>query len=211
MSNPRTDIERGVIALLRASLGREVGRYLRAIDHYNGELVGVKGYDDLKTALMGRPTAVLVTTATSRTTDRGMDRRNVTEKFQVNLYVVSTHWGSDKAQKVGDDAADLDPSLDPGINQMLWDIRGALERQKPIAGGQFMEHADDVELIPGGRGITVWQSSYWIDVRLTIPRAPAPPIESYEARNNLAPLTEPTPLMGESLVNPVVTTEGTIP
>ena len=209
MSNPRTDIERGVIALLQP-LTRTRGRYCQAVDHSNGEILGKEGVDDIKTALLGRAPGILVTTGQSSTTERKLDRRRVLERFQVELMVVSNHLASDKAQRVGDVAAETDPSLDPGINQMLWDIRRALERQKPVAGGSFLEHQVDAPIVPGGRGFTVWRALYSIVVELEIPRAPAPPIESYEVRNNLAPLTEPVPLPDEPLINPVITTEGTL-
>lgn len=206
MSNPRTDIERGVIALLQP-LTRARGRYLMAVDHYNGEIQGKEGIDDIKTALLGRSPGVLVYTGSERTLSRSADRRMATKRFDVLLLVISTSLVSDKAQRVGDDVSEFDLSLDPGINQMLKDAWDLLERQKPLAGGQFLEHVDDGPAVLGGRGFTVWTSRYTVDANVVIPRVTGPIITTYEARNNIAPLTEPVP---ELPVNPVITTEGTV-
>jgi hypothetical protein len=210
VTNPRTSIETGVIELL-APLTRAEGRYLKAVDHYNGELLGKEGLDDIRTALLGRSPGVLVTTGDSTTVEHKLDRRNVIERFQVHLFVISTNWGSDKAQRVGDEASEFDPTLDPGINQMLWDIRGLLERQKPMDGAQFLEHGDDAVIVPGGRGFTMWRARFSVAVHLTIPRVTGVPITEYEALHNIKPLVEPVPLEGEPLINPVITVEGTIP
>lgn len=215
--NPYTAITNAAIARL-APLGRDAGGYLDAIDPYNGEFAGKRGIDDIKRALRGRQPAILVTTGTTRTRVRALDRRKRELDVDLLLFIVSAHWGSPVAQRAGDELSAVDPTLDPGVDEIRWDALELIlgEQGRLLAGSGFsakrVEHEDDTPIeVPGGMdgaaGITVWRSRYSLLVTLLeAPRA-GKRFDLVEGRHNIGSLDDDgQPVLP---VDPTVVTETT--
>jgi len=180
---PRILIAQAIVARL-APLTIEAGRYLRALDLYNGELTGKQGIDDLKRALLGRVPAILIAPGASTTTYKTIDRRRAEETIRIEMVFVSQHWGSLTAQLYGTERTEEDPTTDPGVYQMLWDARRLLvDGDKLIAGQRDLAHQDDSEVIPGGQDFTVWRSLWEMRFQVVAEKTPVGPFTSVEERH----------------------------
>lgn len=215
--NPYTAIANAAIERL-APLHRDAGGYLHAIEPYNGEFTGKRGLDDIKRALLGRQPAILVTTGTTRTRVRALDRRKRELDVDLILFIVSAHWSSPVAQRAGDELATLDPTLDPGVDEIRWDALELIlaDQGRLLSGSGFtgkrVEHEDDTPIeVPGGMdgasGLTVWRSRYSLVVTLLEEPRAGKRFDLVEGRHNIGALDDDgAPVLP---VDPVVVTETT--
>lgn len=217
MSNPYTAITLAAMARLQP-LHRDAGGYLRAIEQYNGEFTGKRGIDDMKAALRGRQPAILVTTGTTRTTNKALDRRTRQLDVDVLLFAVSAHWGSRVAQRAGDAYAEVEPTADPGVDGIRWDAMELLlaDQGRLLEGTPFtakrIDHQDDTPIevpgtMEGAAAFTVWRSRYSMLVLYRERPRAGTPFDTVEGRHNLGELDNAGQPV--SPVDPVITTETT--
>jgi hypothetical protein len=182
--NPRSNIEAAVIMRLEA-LTRRRGRYLEAVEHYNGEITAQRAMEQVMLELLGRAPAILVVTDTSAARERALNRRRMEETIQLSLLCVSAHRRSTASRKVGDVVSIQDPTADPGINQILWDARQLLLRGRLVVGARRLRHISDNAVIEE-KELTGWRSLYEFVVQVVeAPVASHGPIEIVEHRHNL--------------------------
>lgn len=201
--NPYSALELAVIERLQP-LTIDAGRYLKAVDPYNGEFAGERGEDDIKRALLGRQPAILVSCGASRTSRRTLDGKTHETDCDLLLFIVSQHLASLAAQRLGDAYADADLTADPGINQIRRDALELLLKGKLLTGAPYAtkrtKHEDDTPIQAGGSAFTVWRSRYSVAITVREQPAAGTTIEIVEGRHNID--------NGEP-VNPVVITETT--
>jgi len=113
----RRDIENAVIRELSPLL-RTRGRYLKAIEPYNGPLAPEADDHDLVRVLLGRAPAVLVSTGSGDYDRVNIRRRMAQLDIQVELLVLSGNLRSGESRNRGDG---FDP--DPGVYQIIEDVR----------------------------------------------------------------------------------------
>lgn len=194
--NPRSNIEAAVLMRLEA-LTKMRGRYLEAIEHYNGELTAVRGVEQVMRELIGRAPAILVVTDTSTARERSLNRRRMEETIQLALLCVSANPRSMVARKVADVSAAQSATADPGINQILWDARRLLMQGRLIAGARRLRHVSDTAVIEE-REMTGWRSLYEITVQVVeTPFEAFGPVDLIQHRLDLAE-------SASDLINPVV-------
>jgi phage gp37-like protein len=98
------------------------GGYLKALDHYNGELDTPEGREALYARVGGALPAVLVSTGDEQYkmhNKRGNDWRN---SLELEVLVFSDARRSREAQNLGDEHNVVDETIDPGCYQILEDI-----------------------------------------------------------------------------------------
>ncbi len=152
MTAIRTQVENGVIELLQTLAASAEGGYLNAIEPYAGDLTPGREEHDFQRATEGRMPAVLVTTGAGTYENRTIGHRIADLVFSVDLLVASGNIRSPAARQRGDGT-----SNDPGIYQMLEDIRARLwNRPLPdVVGACTMRPiSDDVVLQAQDR--TIW-------------------------------------------------------
>jgi phage gp37-like protein len=128
MTTVRASVEDGVILNLRPLHVKESTGYLRVIKPYNGELTPGRESEDFQRATQGALPAVLVTTAAGAYDDRTVGGRVADNVFEIVLLVGSHNLRSPEARTRGDGQ-----SRDPGIYQIIEDIRGRLFN-RPLEG-----------------------------------------------------------------------------
>ena len=193
--NARSNVEAAVVMRLEA-LTKLRGRYLEKVDHYNGELTALRAVEQVMRDLLGQAPAVLVVTDTSQARERALNRKRMEETIQVSLLVISANPRSHVSRKVADVSAVQNLTADPGINQILSDVRQVLLQGRLIEGARRLRHVSDTAVIEE-KEMTGWRSLYEIQVQV-FERAPEAygPVDIIEHRHNLVETTKPT--------NPVV-------
>ncbi len=198
LGSPRENVEAAVIAKLD-SLRRERGGYLQEVGHYNGQIDGASGPEDLKRRLLGLCPAILVTTGTSSSRERSLNRRRQEESYNVELLTVSNRPSSREMRTVGAPAPGEVSGDDPGIYRIMYDARLLLVKKTlGIGGVRRLRHISDTVVIQID-DLTAWRSLFEVRVQVVEEiEEDLGPFTSLEHRHNLED-SEP--------VNPVVVGE----
>ncbi len=122
MPSVRAQIEQGIQSALTQLL-KVNGGYLLAVEPHNGELNGGPEFvEEMRQELLGRVPGVLIETGRATYRDRQLQRRRAIEDMDIHLWLVSGSLRSRAARTQGGLATDADP----GVYQMLEDVRGIL-------------------------------------------------------------------------------------
>lgn len=195
----RAMLEASLIAALSPLL-RVHGRYLRAVEHYNGEIDRAQGVEDVYRALLGRQPAILVSSSLASRRSRSISRTRSISILNLELLLVSAHLRSPVARNLGDDVSAMTPTADPGAYQMMVDIRKLLDgRRLPVAGSSPLVWNDEAIVIQVPE-MTAWRVVYQTRVRLVQqPGLASGQFESVEHRHNLIDADPVNPVVvGES-------------
>ena len=181
----RTMVERAILALLETLTIRQ-GRYLQRLDHYNGEIGSEDALEDIVGALQGNVPAVLIQTASASYDSTSIARSRLKATIQVEILLISAHMRSRESRNVGDEASVNDPKSDPGIYQIIADVRSVLcSRPLGVQSAQMLVPVTEQVVIQTPQ-LSAWVMRYSIDYRFdqTVV-APGTVIESVLARHNL--------------------------
>jgi phage gp37-like protein len=180
----RGDIERAVIRQL-APLTTEQGGYLALVGHYNGELDGEHGLDDMQRRLSGAQPAVLVTTSRAVYEVKGTSRSRARVTLDVFVVVVSAHLASREARNLGDDVSVADPRADPGIYQILEDIQDLVWEQPLHVEAAGPARPVSEVFVAQAPELTAWRAHYQVTYDARLAAAPALTIHEVEHHHNL--------------------------
>jgi hypothetical protein len=150
-----TNIEDDVLALLSPLL-RPAG-YLEALEPYQGSLDPAEDDPDLNRVLQGRAPAVLVTTGDGDYDGVVIDRRRADWNVTLELLLVSAHLRSSLARARWDGIGG-----DPGIYQMIDDVRDRLFGKELAAAGAGTLIPLGYQALSRSGGKTLWRASFRI-------------------------------------------------
>jgi hypothetical protein len=166
-------------------LTRRQGRYVDALDHYRGEL-NSNDFEQVMAKLRGRAPALLVTVGSSAPESKSASKLRYLYRYQIEIAVVSLHMASLEARDTGG-ADRFEDNADPGIGQMLHDVRGLLAGRSPNVDGCGKIIPEGESIIADG-DLAIFAARYSVGMAFTQPRNPDPtpnPAESVEVSTAL--------------------------
>lgn len=195
----RTEIEDGIIALLRPLLVENKGGYLKAVAPYQGPIEPDPEDENLSRVLNGRTPAVLVTTGDSEFGDVGMMGRLVDERIFVHTLCCESNFASQEKKARGSDAGSS-----PGLYKIMQDVRERLQAQSPAECAEVLVPTAVVAISRGD--LQIWRIDWRVDTTSDLPDLDADDAAytSKTIEGNLPDTAEPT-------VNPITDIEETIP
>ena len=152
----RQSVEDGILAAL-APLGKDCdGGYLKALRPYNGSTTPAREDEDFQRVSQGELPCVLVATSNGTYENRTMGGRIADLTMQVHLLIASCNMRSGEARLRGDKS-----SADPGIYQMIEDIRSRLyNRPLPGVVGACRVRPIEESQVLTARDRTIWLLTY---------------------------------------------------
>jgi hypothetical protein len=181
----RADIERAVVATLSPLLTAS-GGYLAAIEVYRGEL-DEASLDQVFELIAGRVPAILVATGVGRYRSIQVQRRRASQDLRVELLLLSGSLRSLETRTHGE-VPGSPPQADPGIYQMIEDVRARLfASDLGLDGVGLLEPHDEVPLLQRPE-LSVWRVAYDVTVDAFQPALSeaGPDLTEVGARVNLA-------------------------
>lgn len=160
----RTQLEDAVRSrlggLLKVALGGEAAGYLEAVEVYQGPLEPTQGdMTQLARVVQGRACGALVTTGDGDYTVATADDHFADLEAPVEILVFSTNLRSDESKVRGDGV-----SSDPGIYQMIEDIRGRLWLYElGIEGVGFLRPAGERAVVRNGTH-AIWRLTFAVEM-----------------------------------------------
>lgn len=167
-TDERTRIVRAVLGLLESLSRRRAGGYLEALDFYQGEIGDDSDVDQVKAALRGRTPAVLVSVGTATYVSKSTNGRSYLANYQLELAVVSNHWGSNEDRGIGGADKFVDDA-DPGINAILADVRGRLAGRRLNVDGCQRARPNSESPIYQGKDMVIFQARYQVGMAFKQP------------------------------------------
>jgi hypothetical protein len=154
----RREIEDAVISRLRG-----IG-YFQAVSPYQGSLAPEDDDADVNRVLLGRTPSALVTTGDGNYERPSIESTIVRLGFTVEILLVSSLLRSQENKARGDDTM-----IDPGIYEIIEDVRAAIGAQDlGIPGIHALVPLRETVVSRGTRAI--WQLTYDIETSVSMPR-----------------------------------------
>ncbi len=211
MSSQRQRLEDAIEVRLIQRLGTPNGRYLEAVEPFNGQLDQTDGPEEFLRALRGRSPAVLIGPGSATYERESVAKNRWKRSTSIELLVSSAHDRTRENRHRSDVVADVDPSADPGIYQILEDVFDA------IAGDCFglegIGRLDPIreDVLLQEDAFTVWRVTYESMMDAIGKKHDADPqlFTSYEINANLIDDDGETQLPDPP--NPIVEADGTLP
>ncbi len=162
MTALRTQLEDAVIAKLDRLKRNQSGGYCHTIAPYNGEFAPGRQDEHFQRVTRGALPAILVTTGDGAYTDLTMGRQADLD-FTVELLIASGNLRSLEDANRGDDSL----SQDPGIYQMIEDIRERLfRREMGVFGVGWLLPAGETT-VQRSSDRSIWQLTYAVEADVT--------------------------------------------
>lgn len=210
MPSKRQLLEDEIIRRLIRNHGSPNGQYLKAVEPYNGEIDQTEGPDDFFRAYRGRSPFVLVAGGSGSYDSESVGKNRYKRVVQVELIVGSNHMRTRENRLRKDVAAKSDPSVDPGIYQIIEDIFDSIAGECfGLEGtGRLTPVREDVLLQE--QAFTAWRLTYRADLDAIGSKhdAGSQALDSYEIDGNLVDTDGETVL--PSPPNPFTESDGTL-
>ena len=165
MGSLRQKIEDAAIELIASNLQRKRNTqcgYLDLVGPYNGEFDQTEGPDDFIRRIRGQFPCVLVSMPSATLRAEAVERTRFTRTISMELYVGSDHLRDRESRLRTDEAAEQDPSCDPGIYKIVEDLHELLAgNDLGLECVDYFEPSTEQVLLQE-KGFTLWRMQFTV-------------------------------------------------